>query len=148
MLQRRLLPSLPLVSLLLLAVAAPAAASAKKPDTKSEQVGQFVDLQPVALPIVVDGRIVNYVFVGVRLNLTANADTSWWRAREPHFRDALVRAGHQTPFTLAADHSKIDAPRLTASLMQAASAITGPNVIRSVAITSQASSRRVRAPAT
>lgn len=144
MFRRRLLPFLPL---LLLAVAAPAAASQKKKGAENEQVGQFVDLQPVALPIVVDGQLVNYIFVSVRLNLTANADASRWRAREPHFRDALVRAGHQTPFGLATNYAQIDAPRLTATLMRAASTITGPNVIRSVEVTSQVSSRRLRSPA-
>jgi len=144
MLRRRLLP---LVPLLLLAVAAPAAASDKKKEEPNKQVGQYVDLQPVALPIVVDGRLINYIFVSVRLNLTAAADTSRWRAREPYFRDALVRAAHQTPFTLAGDYEKIDAPRMTATLMRAASAMTGPNVIRSIVVTSQVSSRRVRPPA-
>jgi putative intracellular protease/amidase len=145
MLRRRLLPFLPL---LLLAIATPAAASEKKKEEESKQVGQYVDLQPVALPIVVDGQLVNYIFVSVRLNLMANADTSRWRAREPYFRDALVRAGHQTPFTLVTNYAQIDAPRLRATLMRAATAITGPNVIRSVVITSQVSSRRVRTPAT
>jgi len=136
-----------LLSLLPLALAAPAAASEKKKaGEENKQVGQYVDLQPVALPIVVDGQLVNYVFVSVRLNLTANADTSRWRAREPYFRDALVRAGHQTPFTLAGDYEKIDAPRMTTTLLRAATAMTGANVIRSVVVTSQVPSRRVRRP--
>lgn len=144
MLRRRFACAL---SLLLLA-ATPAAAGGKaESKDENKQVGQYVDLQPVALPIVVDGQLVNYIFVSVRMNLTANADTSRWRAREPYFRDALVRAAHQTPFTLAGDYEKIDAPRLTASLMRSASAVTGPNVIRSIVITSQVSSRRARGPA-
>lgn len=149
MLRRRLLlPLLPLLPLLLLALAPPAAASEKKKgEEEKNQVGQYVDLQPVAAPIVVDGQLVNYIFVSVRLNLTAAADTSRWRAKEPYFRDALVRAAHETPFTLAGNYEKIDAPRLTASLMRAANAIAGPNVVRSVVVTSQVSSRRVRGPA-
>lgn len=144
MLRRRFALAL---SFLLLATASPAAAGGKADDKdKSNQVGQYVDLQPVALPIVVDGQLVNYVFVSVRLNLTAAADTSRWRAREPYFRDALVRAGHQTPFTVAGDYEKIDVPRLTATLMKAAAAMTGPNVIRSVVVTSQVPSRRARGP--
>ena len=110
------------------------------------QVGQYVDLQPVALPVVVDGQLVNYVFVNVRLNLASNADTSRWRAKEPFFRDALVRAAHRSPFTVPNAPDKIDLPRLTAALMRAAVAITGPNVIRSVVVTSQVPSRRGRAP--
>lgn len=127
--------------------AGPALASGKAAGEKSDkQVGQYVDLQPMALPVVMDGRLVNYVFVTVRLNLTATADTARWRAKEPFFRDALVRAGHESPFTVPNDPDKIDAARVSATLMRAAAAITGPNVIRSVVVTSQTPSRRGRAP--
>ena len=100
----------------------------------------------MALPVVVDGRLVNYIFVTVRLNLAANADTSRWRAKEPYFRDALVRAAHASPFTVPNEPDKIDAARVSAALMKAATAITGPNVVRSVAVTSQKPSRRARTP--
>ena len=50
------------------------------------------------MPIVVDGQLVNYVFVYVRLNLTSGANATRLREKEPFFRDALVRAGHRTPF--------------------------------------------------
>lgn len=123
----------------------PAAAAEEKP-AASKQVGQYVDLQPVALPVVVDGRVLNYIFISVRLNLASNADTSRWRAKEPFFRDALVRAGHRSPFTLKDDYDKIDAARLTATLTREATAITGPNVIRSVVVMSQVPSRRGRPP--
>lgn len=123
-----------------------AGAAAASEDKAPKQVGQYVDLQPVALPVVVDGRLVNYIFISVRLNLAGNADTSRWRAKEPYFRDALVRAAHQSPFTVPNDPNKIDVARLTATLMRAATAITGPNVIRSVVVTSQVPSRRARPP--
>jgi hypothetical protein len=109
-------------------------------------VGQYVEIQPVGLPIVVDGRLVNYVFVYVRLNLTSSANTSRWREKEPFFRDALVRAGHRTPFTRLDDYQKIDTGKLTATLMRDAATITGPGVIRSVVVTSQAPRRRVPTP--
>jgi hypothetical protein len=139
MLRRRFAAVLPL---LLLAAARPAAAE----EAPHKQVGQYVDLQPVGLPIVVDGRLVNYVFVDVRLNLTAGADTSRWRAKEPFFRDLLVRAGHQTPFTLPGDYEKVDAAKLAAVVLREAAAITGPGVIRSVVVTSQVPSHRARPP--
>lgn len=137
MLRRRLIALLPL----LLLAGAPAAAEEKQ---GSKQVGQYVDLQPVALPVVIDGQLVNYVFVTVRLNLASGADTSRWRAKEPYFRDALVRAGAETPFNADKSYDKIDDARLTASLMKSAAAIAGPNVVRSVTILSQVPSRRAR----
>lgn len=118
----------------------PAKASASK------VVGQYVDLQPVGLPIVVDGRLVNYVFVNVRLNLAANANTTKWREKEPFFRDALVRAAHRTPFTRPDDYQKVDAARLAAVLMREAGAIAGEGVVRSAVVTSETSRYRVSTP--
>jgi len=144
MLRRRLIAC----AFLAAALAARPAAASDKPSGANggKQVGQYVDLQPMALPVVVDGRLVNYIFVTVRLNLAANADTSRWRAKEPYFRDALVRAAHASPFTVPNEPDKIDAARVSAALMKAATAITGPNVVRSVAVTSQKPSRRARTP--
>lgn len=124
----------------LLLIAGTAAAS--EPEGGKKDVGQYVDLQPVGLPIVVNGQLLNYVFVYVRVNLTSGADVSKWRQKEPVFRDALVRAGHRTPFTLPSDLQKIDTAKLTATLSRDAGAITGPGVIRSIVVTSQASRGR------
>jgi hypothetical protein len=128
---------------LALALAGPAAAA--EGEGKGD-VGQYVDLQPVGLPIVDRGQLVNYVFVSVRINLTSAANASRWREKEPFFRDALVRAAHRTPFTLASDLSKIDAQRLTSILKAEASRIAGPGQIRSVVVTQQAPRRRYIAP--
>jgi flagellar basal body-associated protein FliL len=109
-------------------------------------VGQYVDLQPVGLPIVDRGRLVNYVFVSVRINLTSAANASRLREKEPFFRDALVRAAHRTPFTLASDFGKIDAQRLASTLKAEAARIAGQGQIRSVVVTQQAPLRRYIAP--
>jgi hypothetical protein len=145
MFRRRLLACAFLAAAL---AAGPAAASGEKAagEKGDKLVGQYVDLQPMALPVVVDGRLVNYIFVTVRLNLAANADTSRWRAKEPYFRDALVRAGYATPFTVPNEPDKIDVARVSAALMRAATGIAGPNVVRSAVVTSQKPSRRARAP--
>ena len=96
--------------------------------------GQYVDLSPVPLPIVVNGRLLNYVFVYMRINLAPAADTPHWRDKEPYFRDALVRLAHRTPFTVPTDFTRIDQARLKAALFQAAVGITGPGVVTSVEI--------------
>ena len=120
-------------------------ASEEKKEAKGD-VGQYVDLQPVGLPIVARGQLVNYVFVYIRINLTSSANAAKQREREPYFRDALVRAAHRTPFTLATDWTKIDEGKLTTTLLREASAITGPGTIRSVVVTSQQPRRRVATP--
>jgi hypothetical protein len=125
-----------------LAASAEAEPAAKGP----AGVGQYVDLQPVGLPIVVKGQLVNYVFVYIRLNLTAGADAAALRNKEPYFRDALVRTAHKTPFTDLADYNRVDEPRLVAAMTREASAIAGANAIRSVVVTSQQPQHRVAAP--
>jgi hypothetical protein len=132
-----------LIALILLFAAAPAASAAPGGPA---QVGQYVDLQPVGLPVVVRGQLVNYVFVYVRVNLAANADVTRLRDKEPFFRDALVRMAHRTPFTVAGDYNRIDEARLTAALTREAVAICGEGAIRSVVVSSQAPQRRIPNP--
>jgi hypothetical protein len=124
MLRRALVAALPLA---LLAGAAAAA------ETKTA-AGQYVDLAPVALPVVVDGRLVNYVFVYIRINLRASVDALKMRDHEPDFRDALVRLGHRTPFVLKTDYTRLDEARLKAAFLPAATAISGPGAIASIEI--------------
>jgi hypothetical protein len=128
---------------LLLIPAAAAASGGKQP---KQDVGQYVDMQPMGMPIVVQGRLVNYVFVYVRLNLTSSANATRLREKEPFFRDALVRAGHRTPFVLASDYEKVDETRLAATMLREAVAIAGPGQIRSAVITSQTPQRHVPQP--
>ena len=109
-------------------------------------VGQYVDVQPVPMPLVINGELVNYVFVYVRLNLTTGANATRLREKEPYFRDALVRAGHRTPFIVPADYQRVDASRLTATMLREAIAIAGPGQIRSVVVTSQTPQKRVSQP--
>jgi hypothetical protein len=125
-------------SLLLALAILLSASSAVAAEKKKEEVGQNVSISPVSLPIVVDGKLVNYVFVTVRLELAANANASKLREKEPYFRDALVRAGHRTPFTLLTDLTKIDEAKLKAAMMREAVAIAGPGAVRSVTLVHQA----------
>ena len=121
-------------------------AAADAAEEKVKAVGQYVDLQPVAMPIVVDGQLVNYVFVYVRVNLKNGADVIKLRDKEPFFRDALVRDAHRTPFVVPGDWQKIDEAKLVATLTRDAVAITGPGVVASVAVTSQTPQKHVIAP--
>jgi len=115
-------------------------------DKKPKEVGQYVDLQPVGLPIVVDGQLVNYVFVYVRVNLQPSADVTKVRDKEPAFRDALVRDAHRTPFVVPTDWQRVDERKLVAAMTRDASLIAGPGVVASVAVTSQTPQRHVMPP--
>ena len=113
---------------------------------KPKAVGQYVDLLPIALPVVVDGRLVNYVFVHIRMNLTEGADLIRLRAKEPYFRDALVRDTNQTSVMIPNDWQKVDETKLSQLLMRDAIALAGPGAVASVVVTSQLPQRRIMPP--
>jgi hypothetical protein len=120
------------------AAATPAAASDRAP-----AAGGVLNISGVGLPIIVGGRIRNYVFVSVRLHLGGSTTPESMRPREAYLRDALVRAGHRTPFVVADDWNRIDANALSASLVRSAATIAGRGSVARVEVLSQAPRRRV-----
>lgn len=126
-------------------LAGPTFASEKAP-SKGPDLEKYVDLSPVALPIVAEGRLVNYVFAYVRIHLNNGANTVKLREKEPFFRDALVRAGHRTPFTSSKDYLTLDVAKLRTAMMPEAIAIAGPGAVRSIEVTSQAPKKRAGVP--
>lgn len=122
---------------LALTVTSLAAAPLHAAEEAKKTGGQYVDLAPVALPVVLDGRVINYVFVSVRVNLRPSADAQKLQSKEPYFRDALVRAAHRAPFTRYDDYTQLDDAKLKASLYSDATAIAGPGQIASISIMQQ-----------
>ena len=100
----------------------------------SEGQLQYVDVGPVALPVIQQGKLRNYVFVTVRLHLIPQADAETWRDKEPYFRDALVRAGHRTPFVIPGDWMKLDQAALKRSMSAEAIRIAGRNIFTSIEV--------------
>ncbi len=139
---RRLILTLLAASLL----AAPAhAAEDKKKPGKDEL--QAVDLAAVGLPIVLQGKLVNYIFAYVRLTTTPGADLAKVRAKEPYFRDALIRAAARRPFTDPKDLNHVDEAALKAALLPEAQRIAGPGVLTGVVVVSQQPQHRLARPA-
>lgn len=126
-------------------IAASAALSAVALPVMAEDApsgGQSLGMPGVGLPIITEGRLRNYVFVSLRLHLGGSATPETMRAKEAFLRDALVRAGHRTPFNVADDWTRIDAAALSASLMRSAAAIAGRGAVTRVEVVSQAPRRR------
>ena len=121
--------------------AGPAAAAGGGKSADKAAAAQYIDVSPVALPVTLGSRVVNYIFVGVRLNLSAMANVQKLREREPFFRDALVRAGHRSPFTAKSDFTSIDVERLKAVMLKDAVRLGGKD-IQSVAVMSQTAKRQ------
>lgn len=128
-----------------LLLARPALAEEKK-DPKAGEGGHYLDLQVIALPIVINGRLLNYSFVHARINFVETADAPKLRQKEPFFRDILIRAAYRTPFNTAKDANKIDEARFKATLARLAATVTGPGVVRSVDLTSQTPLHQMRNP--
>ncbi len=138
----------PLALGLMIAVAPvqPVLAAADKDKDKDKSAAQTIALQAVALPIIVDGQLINYVFCSIRLDLYPNADGSKVRAKEEYFRDDLVRMGHRMPFTRKDDYTKVDEARVRAEVLRIAPTLVGTGVIRSATITKQSSQKLMTLP--
>jgi len=108
---------------------------------------QTIALEAVALPVIVDGRLLNYVFCSIRLDLYPNADGAKVRAKEEYFRDDLVRMGHRSPFTRKDDYTKVDEAKVRAEVMRIAPGLVGPGVIKSATIVKQTSQKLMPPPA-
>ena len=125
-----------------LALAGTAATAAAASDAPSGGGAMTANIAGVGLPIIAGGRIRNYVFVTISLTLGGGFTPEQMRAKEPYFRDALVRAAHRTPFVLANDWTQVDAPALCAAMMRIAPSIAGAGGITSVQVALQAPRRR------
>lgn len=125
------------VVLSLLAAPAFAAEGAK------EKGPAFIDLNMFAIPVVKDGRLVNYVFVKVRVNLTAKADPNAFRAKTPFVIDALVKTAHRQSLIDPKDPTRVDEKVLNALVAREAARVAGPGVVASGQVMSQVSQGRV-----
>jgi len=125
-----------------IAVPALAAASTVRAGDKPAVGGASLGIAGVGLPIISGGRIRNYLFVSLRLHLGGSATPESMRSKEAFLRDALVRAGHRTPFVVQNDWTRIDTAALSASLMRSAASIAGRGSITRVEVVSQAPRRR------
>ncbi len=133
-----------LAGLICLALATPVlAAEAKKDGKDKKSDGNYVNISPVALPILEGGQIINYVFVTVKLNLKPSANVSALRDREPYFRDALVHTAWRQPFNDPTSYAKIDVGALKSRMMTEATRIAGAGSIASVELVGEPQPKRV-----
>jgi len=135
--------NLVLLTVVLSMLSAPALAG----DAPAKVDDQSVKLSPMALPIVVDGRVVNYVFVTVKVDLTPSANAMALRDKEPNFRDALVRDAYRTPFVTPGNYNKLDEVRLKSVFIRDAVAIAGAGQVRGIEVLNQTPQRFIPAQA-
>jgi hypothetical protein len=86
-----------------------ASASAKeKGGEAGPDVSRSMDAPYLAVPVVRDGQLVNYLFVSLRIQISPHVDL--WRTREKaqFLRDALVRASHANALADPNDINKLN----------------------------------------
>ncbi len=136
--------ALALVLLLACAASAPAAFANEAKASAEGESARAMDVLNLVTPVVRDGRLVNYLFLNVRLQLSPSVDL--WRTREKgHFlRDALLKAVHRRSVAAADRDDQIDPVAAQALILTVARQTLGANAIRSVEILSVSSLRQGR----
>ncbi len=125
-----------------LALAGAVATSASASEDAASEGTPSLNIAGVGLPIISGGRIRNYVFVTIRLYLGGGQTPETMRAKDPYFRDALVRAAHRTPFVVADDWTRVNETAISAMLMSAAPAISGAGSVVRADVVTQTPRRR------
>ena len=122
--------------------AAAVVSTASASEKAAPPTGAFLNLPGMGLPVITDGRVRNYVFIVLKLHLGPNHTVEAVRAKEAHLRDALVRAGHRTPFVMPNTWVALDTAALSASLIRSASTLIGRGAVTRVEVVSQSPRRR------
>ena len=121
---------------------ASAVAGAVQASEKAAPAAAVLNLPGMGLPVITDGRVRNYVFIVLKLHLGPAHTVEAVRAKEAHLRDALIRAGHRTPFVLPDTWVALDTTALSASLIRSASTLVGRGAVTRVEVVSQSPRRR------
>jgi hypothetical protein len=103
-------------------------------------VSRSMDAPYLAVPVVRDGRLVNYLFVSIRIQISPHVDL--WRTREraQFLRDALVRASHTNALADPNDTNALNQPLAIQVYRAAAAQTLGPQAVAGVTIVSTYSS--------
>ena len=122
---------------------APAEAKAEKPAEGPTEADLRLDLSGVGLPVLQDGRVMNYVFVRVRINFNPGIPRPEIEAGEPFVREGMLKAAYRSPLNSGTDLMALDPKKLEAQTLGAARAVYGAARIRSVEVRDQKPQKRL-----
>jgi hypothetical protein len=128
-----------------LAIVPPAAwASAPKDkDQQQEAAGdRKVTASNVVTPVVRDGKLVNYLFVTIDVELADGANILKMRDRAAFLRDSLLRASHRTSLADPTDDRRLNYAAAQPVFNAAANEALGAQNIKKVTITTVDSLKR------
>ncbi len=124
-----------------LANASAPAAKAKTEEREAAVSARSMDAPYLAVPVVRDGQLVNYLFVSIRIEIANGVDL--WRTRErAHFlRDALVRVSHTANLGDPEDINALNEARAIEVYRATAAEVLGQNAVAGVSVINSYSSR-------
>ncbi|WP_293539729.1 hypothetical protein [Phenylobacterium sp.] len=128
------------------ALAAEPPPAAGPPPPAGGDANARLDLSGIGLPILREGRVVNFVFIRARVELAPGLTPAEIEAREPFIRAGLVRAAYRNPMNAANDLMSLDRKRFEAVLLQEAKAAFGASRVRSVLLRDQKPQKRIYSP--
>lgn len=109
----------------------------KKEGEGEEKVDPVIKLQSMALPVIADGQLLNYVFVQSSITLKPEILLTVFEGKEPLLRDAIVREAHTKPFLRSDSYVALDETRLKASILRETNRLIGPGKVATVTIIKQ-----------
>ncbi|WP_165187984.1 hypothetical protein [Caulobacter soli] len=123
-------------------LATPAFARSAKKEKKEGKEGEaapdpVIKLQSMALPVIVNGKLINYVFLQMTLTLKEGVLPVVFEGKEPMLRDAIVREAHSKPFVRPDSYVALDETRLKASILRETNGLIGPGKVALVTIVKQ-----------
>ncbi len=114
-------------------VAAPAFAAG---DTGGETTAKnrTIDMSGLVLPVELDGKLVNYLFVSAMIEIAPKYDH--WEVREnAHvYRDALLKAAHKNTVGLEGSPMKLDTAAFEVLVSEVFDGMLGPDSVSAVEI--------------
>ncbi|HYD72557.1 MAG TPA: hypothetical protein VEF55_05430 [Candidatus Binatia bacterium] len=130
----------------LLAGLANASGPSEKAKAKEEEGGEqlssrSMDAPYLAVPVVRDGQLVNYLFVSIRIEIAAGVDLWQTRERAHYLRDALVRASHGTDLADPQDNNALNEARAIEVYRAAAVQALGERAVSGISIVATYSSQ-------
>ena len=109
-----------LISLTICAL--PIGADAKDDDTKSG-TPLVIELSKIALPLVRNGVLINYLFGVLQIQVSDAASTFYLRAQHYLLRDAIIRIASRSPVPAGSAPRSFDRVAVTRIVMQAVQAV-------------------------
>lgn len=95
----------------------------------------YVPMRQIGVPVVVNGQIRYYQYVGLSIEVGSRANKDLVESRIPVLRDAFLQAVNDAPPMNSKIADSIDIKALRAQLLRQARRLFGPGVVLAVLIT-------------